>query len=191
MQKTKSINIRTLVLIPLLSALVFIMSHISFPVGEVSRIHFGNIMCLLSGLLFGPLVGGLSAGLGSMLYDFTDPRFLPEFWITFIMKFAMGFAAGYINKYLLKKWKPKLRLVAAALGGALLYVVLFLGKTALWQHFVMGNPWPAVWIVLVSAATSSAINALIAVVGSVLLATVLEPALRAAGLFQDKASRHL
>jgi uncharacterized membrane protein len=157
---------------------------------QVSRIHFGNIICLLSGLLFGPSVGGLSAGLGSMLYDFTDPRFLPEFWITFIMKFAMGFVAGLVNRYLLKNWRPKLRLLAAAACGAGLYVILFLLKTALWQHFVMANPWPAVWVALVPAAVSSFINALLAVIGSVLLAAVLEPALRAAGLFRGQTNQH-
>ena len=68
MQTTKrTVNIRTLVLIGVLSAMVFVLSMVSWQIGEVSRIHFGNIMCLLAGVLFGPLVGGVAAGLGSML----------------------------------------------------------------------------------------------------------------------------
>lgn len=187
MTHTKRQNLQTLVLVPLLAALVFVLSYVSFPIGDISRIHFGNIMCLLSGLLFGPLTGGLAAGLGSMMYDLFNPLYLPEFWITFITKFAMGFAAGLLNRYTMQKWAPKLRLSVSALGGASLYVVLYMIKSILWQRFVLSSPWPAVWPVVATKAVASSINAVLAVMGSVLLAMVLGPALRASGLFQKQA----
>ena len=60
------------------AALVFVSSMISVPIpvaiGDVTRIHLGNIFCLLSGLVLGPVGGGLAAGLGSALYDMTNRR---------------------------------------------------------------------------------------------------------------------
>ena len=82
----------------LLSALVFLFSWVQIPIGDVARLHLGNVFCALSGLLFGPLVGGIASGFGSMLFDFTNPAYIAESWITFITKFAIGFLAGVIAK---------------------------------------------------------------------------------------------
>ena len=47
------------------AALVFVSSMISIPIpvaiGSVTRIHLGNIFCLLSGFILGPVGGGLAA----------------------------------------------------------------------------------------------------------------------------------
>ena len=101
MQNKKSMDVRTIVAIGLMAALVFIFSKfridIPSPLGKTG-IHFGNIMCLLGGLLFGAVPGGLAAGIGSALLDLTDPVYAPEFWITFLTKFAMGFVAGWLGR---------------------------------------------------------------------------------------------
>lgn len=181
--RQKTFTIKNLALLGVLSALVLVTSMVSFPLGELTRFHLGNIMCLLSGILFGPLLGGLAAGIGSMLYDFTNPLFMPEFWITFIMKFALGFAAGWVARQLSTSRRTLIRYGLPALAGTLLYMVLFLSKTALMQHFVMGNPWPAVlgtvgWLAAVSCLTGA-----ISVAATVLLAPVLQRALQSSGLF--------
>lgn len=183
MTSTKKHSIKTLVLVPLLAALVFVLSSLSIPIGDISRIHFGNIMCLLSGLLFGPLTGGLAAGLGSMMFDLFNPLYMPEFWITFLTKFAMGFAAGLLNWHTMQKMPAKLRLTVSAFAGSALYVVLYLFKSVIVQRFVVGSAWGAVWPVVATKAVASSINAVLAVAGSVLLALVLGPALKSAGLF--------
>ena len=97
MEKTSNrFTVRRLAVTGLLSALVFVFSWIQIPIGEVARIHLGNVFCALSGLLFGPLTGGLASGFGSMLFDFTNPLYIAESWITFITKFFIGFLAGLI-----------------------------------------------------------------------------------------------
>mgnify|MGYP000615174666 CR=1 FL=1 len=62
------------------AALVFVSSMLSVPIpvaiGDVTRIHLGNIFCLLSGFVLGPSAGGLAAGLGSALYDLTNPAYI-------------------------------------------------------------------------------------------------------------------
>ncbi|MDL2325069.1 ECF transporter S component [Ruminococcaceae bacterium OttesenSCG-928-A16] len=187
MQKSKhTLSVSTLAVVGILSALVFVTSFLSIPIGDISRIHFGNIMCLLSGLLFGPLIGGISAGLGSMLFDVFNPLYAPEFWITFLTKFAMGFVAGWLHRYGFKKLHAKLRYLFSALIAALVYVVLYLFKNFILSYYVKGIPWNALWVDLSIKAGSSTVNAIIAVIGSVLLALALQPALAASGLFKKQ-----
>lgn len=187
----KSFSLQTIVLVGVLSALVFALSSISIQIplsfGEGTRIHFGNIMCLLSGVLFGPLVGGLSAGIGSMLYDFSNPLYASEFWITFLTKFAMGFMAGFIALITRNKLATFPRILLASIAGQLTYIVLYLFKSAIMQHYINGNPWPATWVVVSGKAVISSINGLIAIVACTLLAPPLLAGLNASGLFRPKS----
>ena len=73
----------------LMSAVAFVSNFLSIPIGDVSRVHFGNVFCVLSGLLLGPLGGGLCGGIGAFLYDFTNPLYADEAVITFCMKFVV------------------------------------------------------------------------------------------------------
>lgn len=71
-----------IVAVALLGALVFVSSMLSVPIpvaiGDITRIHLGNIFCLLSGFLLGPVGGGLAAGIGSALYDLTNPAYIAD-----------------------------------------------------------------------------------------------------------------
>ena len=97
----KKNKVREFAFIGVMAALVFVTTNflsIKIPVGAgQTQIHMGNVMCILSGLLFGPVAGGLASGIGSMFVDLLNPAWAPEFWITFIMKFVMGFVAGLIS----------------------------------------------------------------------------------------------
>lgn len=186
MQKTKNEKLQRMVLVGVLSALVFALNIPSIRVSSVARLHLGNIMCLLSGILFGPVTGGLAAGIGSMLYDFTDPLFLPEFWITFINKFLMAFVAGKVYRMLQHKKTPvMLQTLAAAIAGSVTYTTLYLSKMALMLHFISGTPWPGVWPVVGASAVTSLINSSITVVAVLILAPILNKALDSSGLFQS------
>lgn len=182
--RTGKSRLKTVVLIGVLAALVFALSSV-----RVGYFHFGNIVCLLSGLVFGPFIGGLAAGLGSMFYDFTNPAFLPEFWVTFIMKFAMGFMAGLLQVRLPARLPRLLRYITAGLAGQLLYLALFLSKEALRYHYVLLTPWAGVVPLLGAAAAGSVVNAVVAVAASVALAPPLRMALNSAGLFPTKTGR--
>ncbi|MGN0636833.1 MAG: ECF transporter S component [Huintestinicola sp.] len=59
----------SLVIVGLMAALVYAGNYlqIKIPNGTlVTRIHLGNSMCLLAGLLFGRLKGGLASGIGAV-----------------------------------------------------------------------------------------------------------------------------
>ena len=67
MEKTGNrFSVRQLAIIGLLSALVFVFSWIQVPVGDVGRVHLGNVFCALSGLLLGAVPGGLCAGISTL-----------------------------------------------------------------------------------------------------------------------------
>ncbi len=183
-QKSKTAK---LVTISLMAALVFVTTKffsIPIPVGAgKTAIHLGNVLCILSGLLFGGLPGGLAAGVGSMIVDLTDPLWAPEFWITFLMKFAMGFTAGFLAK---GETKVSLKLIFAAVTAAIVYVGLYLAKTYITQHFILQTPWETTFAVLVTKGSTSLVNALIAMVVSVILYKVMRPALKRAGIIEEK-----
>ena len=54
--------------IAVLAAIVCVVTLFRFPLLG-SKVHLGNAVCLLSGLLMGPAAGGLAAGFGSALND--------------------------------------------------------------------------------------------------------------------------
>ena len=169
MEKTSNrFTVRRLAVTGLLSALVFVFSWIQIPIGEVARIHLGNVFCALSGLLFGPLTGGLASGFGSMLFDFTNPLYIAESWITFITKFFIGFLAGLIAH----------RSGNISLGRDVL-------KSFIMKFYIEGQALGAVQTQLVTKGVTSLINAVLAVVVSVLLAKAVRPALRKAGILSE------
>ena len=181
-----------IVLIGLMAALVFVSSLISIPVPSVigiSRLHLGNIFCLLAGFLLGGWRGGLAAGLGSAIYDMTNPAYISEAPITFINKFMLAFVCGVVASALHASGTGKdgvqgrwFRCIVAAVAGSLTYVVLYLGKALVTDLFFLRTEWETAMIDCGTRAATSLINALIAVTLSVPLYRALGVALRRARL---------
>ncbi len=183
MEKTGNrFSVRQLAIIGLLSALVFVFSWIQVPVGDVGRVHLGNVFCALSGLLFGPLTGGLASGFGSMLFDFTNPLYIAESWVTFLTKFFIGFLAGLIAQRGEKRTLAKDVLGASA--GSAAYVVLYLLKSFVKMALIEHQAAGAVQAQLITKGVTSLTNAVLAVVVSVLLVKAVRPALRRAGVLR-------
>lgn len=185
--KNKKFSVYQLAIIGLMSAMVFVATNfrieIPTPLGK-TMLHLGNVMCLLSGLLFGGTIGGLAAGFGSVIFDLFDPTFAPEFWITFIMKFAMGFIAGKISHMKNFEGDNKKINIIAAITGAATYVVLYISKTIILQYFILESSWAAVAAVAGTKFIVSSVNAIVAVIASLLLLAAVKPALKAAGIFE-------
>ncbi len=174
-----------LVSVGLMAALVFVGNYLQFKIpvsiGDVTRVHLGNSMCLLAGLLFGPAVGGLSSGIGAALYDLFDPIYIISSPYTFCSKFAMGFVAGWLNRRLLQNGKAKtINVVLAGVVGQIVYIVLYLFKSYVALRLVGTTHEVAFAAVLPKIATSS-VNAVAAVVISVPLFFALKKALAHTG----------
>lgn len=93
-----------MVIIALFTALTFVGTYVQIPLGT-SKVHLGNFVCILAGLLCGGLVGGISGSLGMGLNDLLS-GYGPDTYIrSFIVKFLLGFIAGALFRYLIKKEK--------------------------------------------------------------------------------------
>ena len=82
-------NLYRIVAVGLMAALVYIGNFMEIRLNNDARVHLGNSMCLLAGLLFGGINGGLSSGIGGVLYDIAG-------WLPFMpaVELARGAAAG-------------------------------------------------------------------------------------------------
>ena len=184
-RNTKKITTMDMVVVGLMTALVFVFTflriEIPTPLGK-TMLHLGNVMCLLSALLFGPTRGALAAGLGSMIFDMLDPVYLPECWITFILKASMALVAGLIARGGSENGKS-VRFIIAGVSGAVTYTVLYIAKTIIINYFVMQVEWETVAATVATKGSVSAVNAVVASVASILLNFALRPALKQAGLF--------
>lgn len=165
--------IHKVVIVGLMSALVYVGNLISIPLPYNARIHVGNSMCLLAGLLFGGLSGGLSSGIGGALFDLFDPRYITSAPITFITKFAMGWTTGVLNR---RGFGGKLFTAASAIIGQIVYIILYLTKTFV-TELIKGNAFGTALVRVGEKAVSSSVNGIIAVVVAVPLYIALKAAL--------------
>ena len=180
MAKSKSTLYRV-VFSGVFAALVFVSNYISIPIpvaiGDVSRIHLGNIFCLFSGFMLGPIGGGLAAGIGSALYDLTNPAYIASAPFTFVFKFLLAAVCGWVANGGGANAEKHGRNILAAVSGSVVYMVLYLSKSLI-QGMLLGSEMGAVLASVGTKAVTSSINAVIAVVVSVPLYTVLRAAIR-------------
>ena len=178
-QNQKTVSIHLMCAVGLMAALVFASSHISINIPTIlgiSRIHFGNAFCLLSGLLLGGVPGGLAAGIGSCFFDLTNPLYISSAPFTFVFKFALAYVAGCISHGNGHKAESKPRNLLACIGGSLTYVVLYVGKNFLEDVFFLKNETETALIDAAQKCGTSLANAVIAII----LASVLWPIIRSA-----------
>lgn len=170
-----------IIIVGLMAALVYAGNYLQIKIPNgvlVTRIHLGNSMCLLAGLLFGALNGGLASGIGAGLYDLFDPVYIVSAPYTFISKFAMGMTAG-----LLRTNNEKKRVIIAAIVGQVTYIVLYLLKTYV-TIIILGGTSQAAWAAVGTNAITSTVNAILAVVIAVPLYFMLRAALKNTGIFE-------
>lgn len=173
-----------MVLTGVMAAVVFVSNYISFTIplaiggGEATRIHVANAFCLLAGMLLGPVGGGLSAGIGSMFYDLTNPLYIASAPFTFVFKFLMAFVAGKLVGSAAGGQKASLkRLALAGTVGQISYIVLYLGKKFIETYFFLHSALETALVACATAFAASLINAVLAVVISVLLAPAFRKAM--------------
>lgn len=183
----RKITIREITLVGLMAAMVYVASaFLQIPIPTAignTRLHMGNVMCLLSGLLLGPIWGGLSAGIGSVFFDLTNPAYISSAPFTFFFKFFMAWICGIL--YL--KWNTKKKTVVyssiAATAGALSYVALYLLKSFFESYVFLQLPFQAVILSVSQKGVVSVINGIIAVIVAVPLSLAIRPALKKSGMF--------
>lgn len=165
----KNKKLASIIAVGLMAALCFVGNYmqIKIPNGVlITRIHFGNSMCLLAGLLFGGLNGGLASGIGAALYDLFDPVYIVSAPFTFLSKFAMGIVCGLIAKSAKRLKNETAHILTAAILGQLAYIVCYLTKTFISQ-IILGYTVETALIATGTNLITSGVNAIIAVAVSV------------------------
>lgn len=185
MANNKKLSVYDIVAVALMAAVVYVVTNfrinIPMPIGQ-AMIHFGNVFCLLSGLILGGKRGGLAAGVGSMFFDlFSD--WVTSAPFTLVFKFIMAYVCGSIAYSGGAGAKSTRRNFLGAAAGAVSYTVLFVGKNFISGLFFLRNPLETVLVDALYRGGLSLFNAAIAVVVSVLLAPVFRMALERSGLY--------
>ena len=165
----KNKKLTTIVAVGLMAALVFVGNYLQIKIPNgvlITRIHFGNSMCLLAGLLFGT-PGALASGIGAALYDVLDPAYIASAPFTFLSKAAMGYICGYLAKSEKRFVSERGHIIFSAIMGQLMYIVLYVGRTFIVQHFAYGAAFGTAVLTSATNLLTSTINAVVAVLVSV------------------------
>lgn len=184
MKKTNSYK---LVFIALFAAMVYACTLIHIPF-LASKVHLGNSVCILAGLILSPVDAGLAAGLGSMMYDATLGGYdAIGCGITFLSKFLMALVCALLIRLVRKKDRLSLgrqaflTYVTAAVS-ALTYVFLYMLKTFVMKQVVDHLPLTGVYAVMLEKLPASLINAVFATFVAPPLYAALLPALKKMGI---------
>lgn len=184
LMEKKKITVYYIALVAVFAALVFVASILSVPVPAafgMTRVHLGNIFCLLSGFILGPVGGGLAAGIGSGLYDIIIYGELASAPFTFVFKFLLAAVCGWLAYAKGNKGENHKLNIAAAIAGSAAYMVLYLGKSFI-QGLLIGSEMGTILTSLLTKFVTSGINAIIAIVVSVPLCAAIRLALKKSGL---------
>lgn len=173
----KKITIKEIARIGIMAAAVYVASaflQVPIPTAiDNTRLHMGNVMCLLAGILLGPWQGGLAAGIGSMFFDLTNPAYITSAPFTFLFKFIMAWIYGKIASG--NSAHRKRKYILGGIIGSFSYVVLYLSKSFIEHRFILELPMEAVVLTVTQKAAVSSVNAVVACLVAVPLGLVLHP----------------
>ena len=169
----KKITLKQIAMVGVMAAAVYVASaflQIPIPTAiDNTRLHMGNVMCLLSGLLL---------GLGSMFFDLTNPAYITSAPFTFVFKFLMAWICGMFAFHKNSGISSHKRYIIGSALGAFAYVLLYLSKSYIEHRFVLGLPLEVVMITLSQKAVVSSVNAVVSIIVAVPLGIALRPAVR-------------
>lgn len=151
---------------------------IKFPLmGTKAQVGFGNVFCVLAGLILGPVYGGFAAGIGGFFYDLLT-GWADSSLVTFALKFLMAFITGLITWGVHGDHKPTLkRIIPAAIVGSLAQCLLYLGHGWL-EAILLGNPEDAIKYIMGVKVAVTLVNAAIADVVAIPLFEAIRSALK-------------
>ena len=178
---TREQKTRMLCTAGLMAALACVSNFISIAT-PASRIHIGNAVCVLCGLILGPAYGFFAAGVGNAIFDIIGGYGM-EFVITFINKGAIALVTGLIAYKAAGKetleGRDHARVIVGSILGALTYTALYLLKSYIKLRFTTADVDPvAIQATMLSKAASSLFNAAFAFVVAPIFFNVLRKPLR-------------
>ncbi|MEG2597553.1 MAG: ECF transporter S component [Oscillospiraceae bacterium] len=181
----KKFTVSDIVMVGLMAAVCWVATNfrieIPTPVGK-TMIHFGNIFCLLSGLLLGGVRGGLSAGIGSCFFDLLG-GWATSAPSTLIFKFIMGLLAGKISHIGNRKAGSIGYNVLGSVCGMYSYVLLYVSYSFV-KDLLLGSAMQTALMDIGVKALTSTVSGTFAIVIAVLLAIPLRRALEKSEIYK-------
>ncbi len=153
MPKNKRV-ILEITLIGILSALSYIGVMINIPIPSPlgkPMIHLGNLVVIISAIMFGGFIGGLSGSIGMGLYDIISGYDIWSIIRTLILKLILGLIVGIIYHRMIKKDKNKTFLYQLLPGFVFIVMgVVFLSiainNQSVWENITINKKaiiyWP-------------------------------------------------
>ncbi len=182
----------------LLAALCYVgfaFFKIDIPVGtEKTAFHLGNVFCVLAALLLGGFWGGLSGAVGMTIADLTT-GYVTSAPKTFFLKLCIGLIVGLVAHTILKleDKKEKKQIVGitilSATCGMAFNVVADPLVGYFYKTYLLGIPQDLSAALAKLSAVTSLVNAVVAVVVATVFYLALRPALKKAGLLDNKITR--
>lgn len=166
----------------------FLQVKISLPGGDATSIHLGNAVVVLGALLLGGPLGGLAGAIGMSIGDLLDPIYIVYVPKTFVLKLCIGLIAGGVAHGLgkINQQTDQKKIfgwaLAAAIAGLAFNVVFDPLLGYYYKLLILGKPAADLTLAWNIGATS--INAVISTVVSVLVYTLLRPALAKSGVMR-------
>ncbi len=177
----KKLTIKDITLIGIMAAAVYVASaFLQIPIPTAigsTRLHMGNVICLLSGMFLGASRGGFAAGIGSMFFDLTNPAYITSAPFTFLFKFIMAWLCGkIISNY--SSIGLKTKFIIGATTGSFVYVFLYISKSFIKDHYILNLPLKAVILTVTQKVIISSVNAIISIIVAVFLGIILYPSVK-------------
>ena len=172
-----------------LSYVGFQFFRIDIPVfDDKTAFHLGNTFVVLAALFLGGVWGGLSGAVGLTIADLTS-GYATSAPKTFILKLLIGLIAGLIAHLVLhisrhqSRQKILWKTAVASSAGLIFNIAAdpFVGY--LYKKYIFGQPQEIASALAKMSSITTSVNALLSIIMSVLLYTLLRPLLEKAGLF--------
>lgn len=190
----KPVQVRTLTTAALFAALCYLgfaVFRIDIPVGtEKTAFHLGNVFCVLAALFLGGLWGGMAGAVGMTIADLTS-GYVTSAPKTFLLKLCIGLIAGLVSQRVFhlrqeghsRRYTTVATVVSCAAGMAF-NIVADPVVGYFYKRFVLGVPQEVATVWAKIGATTTMVNAVIAVVVASVFYLSLRPALKHANLMQ-------
>ncbi|MCL2592584.1 MAG: ECF transporter S component [Defluviitaleaceae bacterium] len=189
MQQNKKFNVYTLTTIGIMAALIFVSSRfmqVFIPItgDDPTRVHAGNGLALLSGLILGPVKGALAATIGFVMHNLTSagsqgPSSIP--W-TILFRFSSIFICGAIAHMGGRKAKSFGFNLTACIVASIAYMIMFLGRNFIVDYFMQGFETQVVLTRLFTRTVSSTANAVFGIILATVVYQSLYTALKSSNL---------
>ena len=154
----------------------FTYGKITIPVtaGTSTAIHIANAIVVLSAWFLGPIYGGLAGAIGLSIADLLDPRYITSAPKTFILKFMIGVIAGVVADQLrLREQTQRKDIISITMLSSFLALAFNVVADPIvgyfYRKYLLGIPQDAAKIIATWVAGTTAINAIICVIVSVIL----------------------